>query len=79
MRRMPPAMQFRRRSRNDCSAPLLPRGISLIDADYVVVGSGLTGAVIARVGDTGIAKETKLHFEVREGVKTVNPMGYLPP
>lgn len=35
------------------------------------------GQIIAKAGKTGNAKETQLHFEIRKGVKAVNPLGYL--
>lgn len=36
------------------------------------------GQVIARAGETGSASEPMLHFEIRQGRKPVNPLGYLP-
>lgn len=36
------------------------------------------GEKIATVGDTGGVNEPQLHFEVRAGKKTVNPLTYLP-
>lgn len=37
------------------------------------------GDTIARVGSTGNAKTPHLHFEVRKGVATQNPLQFLPP
>ena len=36
------------------------------------------GQIIARAGETGSAREPMLHFEIRQGRKPVNPLGYLP-
>ncbi len=36
------------------------------------------GETIARVGSTGRAKGCHLHFEIRKGIKTINPLFYLP-
>jgi murein DD-endopeptidase MepM/ murein hydrolase activator NlpD len=35
------------------------------------------GQVIAKVGDTGNVSESQLHFEIRRGLKAVNPQTYL--
>ncbi|MEM6533668.1 MAG: M23 family metallopeptidase [Myxococcota bacterium] len=37
------------------------------------------GDVIARVGSSGNAETPHLHFEVRKGVETKNPLQFLPP
>ncbi len=37
------------------------------------------GEALARVGSTGATRQPKLHFEVRQGVSSVNPMQFLPP
>jgi murein DD-endopeptidase MepM/ murein hydrolase activator NlpD len=36
------------------------------------------GQIIARVGKTGRANSSRLHFEIRHAEKTVNPLSYLP-
>ena len=36
------------------------------------------GRIIARVGSTGRARGSHLHFEIRKGAKAVNPLFYLP-
>ncbi|MCQ2965227.1 MAG: M23 family metallopeptidase [Alphaproteobacteria bacterium] len=35
------------------------------------------GQIIAKAGKTGNAKEAQLHFEIRKGIKAVNPLNYL--
>jgi murein DD-endopeptidase MepM/ murein hydrolase activator NlpD len=37
------------------------------------------GQAIARVGDTGGVDRPQLHFELRQGVKAVDPLDHLPP
>ena len=36
------------------------------------------GQVIARAGSTGRASSSRVHFEIRRGEKSVNPLAYLP-
>jgi lipoprotein NlpD len=36
------------------------------------------GEIIARVGETGRATGPHLHFEIRKGRRSVNPLAYLP-
>ena len=37
----------------------------------------VTGQVIGETGDTGIAGESMLYFELREGAEPVDPLGWL--
>ncbi len=60
-----------------------PRGYSTVyahnSANLVQKGQSVSkGEVIARLGATGNATGSHLHFEVRENGKPVNPLNYLP-
>ena len=49
------------------------------DVNLVSVGDTVSkGAVIAKVGNSGAARQYKLHFEVRDGRIVRNPLFYLP-
>ncbi len=49
------------------------------DENLVDIGDTVPkGAVIAKVGNSGAAREYKLHFEVRDGRIVRNPLFYLP-
>ncbi|PPR77102.1 MAG: Murein hydrolase activator NlpD [Alphaproteobacteria bacterium MarineAlpha2_Bin1] len=37
------------------------------------------GDIVANSGSSGIAKEPQLHFELRKGIKPINPLKVLPP
>lgn len=46
--------------------------------NMVVIGQEISkGEVIARVGSSGRARVSQLHFEIRRGSKSVNPLLYL--
>jgi len=48
--------------------------INLVSVDDTVQ----KGKVIGEVGDTGRARGAHLHFEIRKGIHTLDPMEYLP-